>query len=70
MTTGRTWQNILSLIKTSYMISSKVVRGGQVSTHCPCACEVLTSKAALLLYKLHGVLPRVGEKADFPRTLI
>ena len=59
-------QDYLSLI-LSFLVGGG---GGQVGTHCPCACEVLTSKAALLLYKLHGVLPRVGEKADFPRTLI
>ena len=39
-------QNILSLtIWTLHLV---------VSTHCPCACVVLTSRAALLLYKLSG----------------
>ena len=41
-----TWQNTLSLAScTLHRV---------VSTHCPCACVVLTSRAALLLYKLRG----------------
>ena len=41
-----TWQNIQSLaICTLQRV---------VSTHCLCACVVLTSRAALLLYELCG----------------